>query len=198
MCVIGVYLLPERRRYVFLSRSGFIRCLSFEVFDLQDDIWGYGSFLIKHGVGESGLGDGADFSGDSEREIVDGTDGVFIEDGFRSARQFQVVEDIGFGFLPTESGHVVADGDALAEGLHDGELHDSAEIGLTHEDEDKRVAGIHFEVGQQAEFFEGSGLEEMRLIDDQEDCFARLLSGFQESGLDLGVDGAFGYPGGQS
>jgi hypothetical protein len=51
---------------------------------------------------------------------------------------------------------------------------------------------IHFKVGQQPEFFKRSALEQMRLVDDQEDGFPRLLAGFQEGGLDLSVDGAFG------
>ena len=67
---------------------------------------------------------------------------------------------------------MVADGDSLVEGFHDGKLHDSSQIGLTGEDEDEGVVGIHLEVGQQPEFFEGTGLEEMGLIDDQKDGFS--------------------------
>jgi len=31
--------------------------LSFEVFDLQNYLCGYGSFLVEHGIGERCLGD---------------------------------------------------------------------------------------------------------------------------------------------
>jgi hypothetical protein len=89
---------------------------------------------------------------------------------------------------------VVADGYALVEGLHDGKVHDSAEIGLTGEDEDEGVVGIHFEIGKKPEFFEGAGLKEMGLIDDEEDGFSRLFFGVQEGMLYLVVDGALGEP----
>lgn len=78
-CVIEGDLESERR----YCRSGRACFLSLEVFDLQDDFCRYSSFLIEHGIGERGLGDDADFSRDAEREIVDGTDGVFVEDGFQ-------------------------------------------------------------------------------------------------------------------
>jgi len=40
--------------------------LSFQVFDLQYDFSGDDAFLVEHGVGKCGFGDGADFSGDTE------------------------------------------------------------------------------------------------------------------------------------
>ena len=44
-------------------------------------------------------------------------------------------------------------GNSLAERLHDSELHNPSEIGLTAEDEDERIERVHFEVGQETEFF---------------------------------------------
>ena len=87
---------------------------------------------------------------------------------------------------------MVSDGDTLVEGFHNGELHDSSQIGLSGEDEDEGVVGIHLKVGQEPEFFQGSGLKKMGLIDDEQDGFTQLLFGFQEGLLDLGVDGALG------
>jgi len=63
---------------------------------------------------------------------------------------------------------------------------------LTGEDEDERVVGVHLEVGKQPQFFEGAGLKQMSLVDDDEDGFSRTLFGFQESFLDLAIDGALG------
>jgi hypothetical protein len=82
------FVIPGWQRYRYLSHPERVCFLSFEVFDLQDDICGYGSFLVKHGVGESGLGDGADFSGDAERELVDCIQGVLIEDRLRCSCEF--------------------------------------------------------------------------------------------------------------
>ncbi|MEI6314491.1 MAG: hypothetical protein WCO89_06445 [Syntrophus sp. (in: bacteria)] len=46
---------------------------------------------------------------------------------------------------------------------------------MADQDEDKGVIGIHFEVGEESQFFKGTGLEEMCLVDDEEDGFAELL-----------------------
>ena len=79
---------------------------------------------------------------------MDGGKGLIIEEGFLGAGQFEVVQDIVFGFIWREAGHMVTHGDSLAERLHDGEVHDPSEIGLTAEDEDKGVIGVHFKVGE--------------------------------------------------
>ena len=67
---------------------------------------------------------------------------------------------------------MVADGNPLLEGLHDGKVHDPSQVGLPGEDEDKGVIGVHFEVGQEPEFLQGAGLQEMGLVDDQQDGFS--------------------------
>jgi len=92
---------------------------------------------------------------------------------------------------------VVTDGDPLVKGFHHSKLHDPLQIGLAGEDQDEGVVGVHLEVGQESEFFEGTGLEKMGLIDDQEDGLSRTLLGFQKRLLDLTVDGALGESRGQ-
>jgi len=171
------------------------RCLSLEVFDLQYDFSGDGAFLVEHGVSEGSFGDGADFSGDPERELVDGLHGRWVEDGLFGACEVEVMGDVVCGFLGADGRHVVAHGDSLVERFHDGELHGSSQFGVTGEDEDEGVVGVHFEIGQESEFFEGASLEEVSFIDDEEGGFAQLLFGVEQCLLDLGVDGALGEPG---
>ena len=122
--------------------------LSFEALYLEDDIGVDGVFLIEHGVCESGFGDGADFSRDAERDLMNAIESLVIEDRLFCAGQLKVMSDIMFALLGAQGGHMVADGDALVEGLHDGEVHDPSEIGLSGEDEDEGVIGIHLKVGQ--------------------------------------------------
>ncbi len=55
------------------------------------------------------------------------------------------------------------------------------QIGLTGEDEDEGVVGVHFEVGEQPQLLQGAGLKEVGLVDDQEDGFAELFFGFQRA-----------------
>lgn len=145
--------------------------------------------MIEHGIGECLFGDGADFSGDSEAEFMDGLEGLIVEDGFFCARDFEVMCDIEFGFVGTEGGHVVSHSDALVEGFHDGKLHGPSEIGVSREDQDEGVIGVHLEVGEESEFFEGSGLKQLGLIDCEEDGFPHLFFGLQDSALNLVVDG---------
>ena len=57
------------------------------------------------------------------------------------------------GLIRSETGHVVAHGDSLVKGFHDGKLHDPLQIRLTGEDENEGVVGVHLEVGEESEFF---------------------------------------------
>ncbi len=166
--------------------------LSIEALYLEDDIGINGTFLVEHGVSEGLLGYGADFSGDSERCLMNGIEGHLVKDRLSSACQFEVMSDIAFALIGAERGHMVSHGDALIEWFHDGEVHDPSEIGLTGEDQDEGVIRVHFKVGQEPEFFQRSGLEEMGLIDDEDYGFSHLLFGFEQGLLDLAVDGAFG------
>ena len=169
--------------------------LAFEVLDFQDHLGADGAFLVEQGIGQSLLDDGADLSGDAEGDLMDRIQSMIVQDRLSCASEFQVVVDIGFGLFRGEPRHVVAHGDPLVEGFHDGKLHDPLQIGLTGEDQDEGVIGIHLEVGEEPQFFEGSGLEKMSLVNDQKDGLSRTLFGFQESLLDLTIDGTMGEPG---
>jgi hypothetical protein len=106
--------------------------------------------------------------------------------------------DIMFGLFGVKAWHVVTDGDPLVKGFHHGKLHDALQIGLTGEDQDEGVIGVHLEVGKQSEFFQGAGLKKMGLIDNQKDGLSRTLLGFQKTLLDLTIDGALGEPRGKT
>jgi hypothetical protein len=103
--------------------------------------------------------------------------------------------DIVFGLFGREARHVIADGDSLVKGFHDGKLHDAFQIRLTGEDQDEGVEGVHLEVGEESEFFQGAGLKKMGFIDDEKDRFPRTLPEFQKGLLDLTIDGALGESG---
>ena len=89
--------------------------LSFEVFDSEHHLRGDGAFLIEHGVGESLLGDGSYFSWDAEAELVNGLEGLLVEDGFFGPCQGHVMRYVLSGLFRAERGHVVADGDSLVD-----------------------------------------------------------------------------------
>jgi len=66
----------------------------FEFFDFQDHFGGDGSFLVEHGIGKSLFDDGADFSGDAKRDVMDSLHGTLIQDGFGRSGQFHVMIDV--------------------------------------------------------------------------------------------------------
>ena len=179
------FLLSKGRWHGFFS--------SLEGFHLEHDLRGDGSFLIEHGVCEGLLGDGADFSGDAEVELMNGFESLVIEDGLLSACKLEVMVDIGFGLLGCKPWLVVSYSNTLIEGLHHGELHDSSEIGLPGQDQNEGIVGVHLKVGQKPEFLQGAGLKQMTFVHDQDHGFSHLLLGFQKSLLDLCIDGAFGH-----
>jgi hypothetical protein len=92
---------------------------------------------------------------------------------------------------------VIPHGDSLVKGFHDGKLHDPFQVGLTGEDQDEGIVGVHLEVGEESQLFQRAGLEKMGLVDDEKDSFSRTLLGFEKRFLDLAIDGAFGESGGQ-
>ena len=112
---------------------------SFEFFDFQDHFGSDSSFLVEHGIGESLFDDGADFSGDTKGDIMDSLHGTLIQDGLGCSGQFHVMIDVSAGLFLIQSRHVVANGDPLVEGFHDGKIHGSSQIALTGKDQDEWV-----------------------------------------------------------
>ena len=78
--------------------------LNLEGFDLEDHVGGDGAFFSEEGIGQSGFGDGADFPGDAEGDLVNGPEGLLVQEGFPGAGQLQVVSHIVFGFFGLETG----------------------------------------------------------------------------------------------
>jgi hypothetical protein len=128
---------------------------------------------------------------------MDSLEGMVVQNRLPCAGQFEMMGNIEFCLFGGEPRHVIPHGDSLVERFHDGKLHDAFQIGLTGEDEDEGVVGVHLEIGQQPEFFEGAGLEKMSLVDDEKDGPTRTVPGFQKGLLDLAVDGALGESGRQ-
>lgn len=67
-----------------------------------------------------GFGYGSYLSEDAEGDLLDGLEGLVVKDRLLCACQFEVMGDIAFGFIGTETWHVVAHGDALVEGFFGG------------------------------------------------------------------------------
>jgi hypothetical protein len=163
-----------------------------QTFDFEDHIGSDVSFMIEHGVCECLYDDGADFSWYSEADFMSGIEGLVIKYGLMSAGQFQVMSDKLFGLFDSEGMHVVTHVDTLIEGFHDGKFHGPPEIALPCQDQDEGVVGIHFEIGQQPEFFKRAGFQEMGFVNNEDNGFSDFFPGLQDGLLNLLVDQAFG------
>ncbi len=58
-------------------------------------------------------------------------------------------------FFERKPWHVLTHGHSLVEWFHHGKLHGPPQFRLSREDKDERIIGVHLEVGQQSQFFEG-------------------------------------------
>ena len=89
---------------------------------------------------------------------------------------------------------MVADDDALREGLVDGHREAPAQFGLAEQEQAEAVLGVHLVVGEQAEILEDVGAEMMRFVDDEDGADARIGAEPGDLALDLPIErgaGAF-------
>jgi len=85
--------------------------------------------------------------------------------------------------------HAVSHGDPLSKGEVDSESELSEELGLSCEDEEEGVLGVHFEVEEDAELVEERGAQEVGFIEDEDGLFS--LSGeLSDAGLDFAEEEA--------
>jgi len=68
-------------------------------FHSEDHLRGDGALLIEHGIGESGFGNGPYFSGDAEGALVNGLEGLLVEDGLVCTCKLEVMGEIVLGFM---------------------------------------------------------------------------------------------------
>jgi hypothetical protein len=95
--------------------------------------------------------------------------------------------DVPSSLLQVEGRDLVADSDALVEGLVGSEAELVGQVRLTEQDEGDEGGGVHLLVEEEAELIEDIGGEEMALVDDEEDetAFAGEVS---QGGLQLGLE----------
>jgi hypothetical protein len=95
--------------------------------------------------------------------------------------------DVPSSLLQVEGRDLVADSDALVEGLVGSEAELVGQVRLTEQDEGDEGGGVHLLVEEEAELIEDIGGEEMALVDDEEDetVFAGEVS---QGGLQLGLE----------
>jgi hypothetical protein len=104
--------------------------------------------------------------------VVDARDEAVAEELVLVTSNAEVVLDVSGGFFEVERSEVVADGDALMEGLVRGEAELVGQVRLAEEDEGDEGSGVHLVVEEEAQLVEELRREEMSFVDDQQDVAA--------------------------
>ena len=116
---------------------------------------------------------------------MDQADCVVGEQGVGSAGEFEVMGDVVAGLGWGEWWHGEAERDSLVERGEHAELDPPPEGGLSDEQTRERGSGVEFAVGQEPDFFELVGGEEVGFVDRGDDAFTSFVffGGEQVNGL---------------
>src|SRR5439155_2264814 len=97
----------------------------------------------------------------------------------------QVVRQVALGLGGVHPSHGVTQGDALVERGEGAEFDPPAQGWLPNQQRGERAAGVKVGVGQQPQFFELVGVEQVRLVDHEHDGAAAFVvfGGEQVHGL---------------
>jgi|GEM_PF-6023098 len=141
-------------------------------------------FLLCGAEEERSAAEVVDPAGDALGVVVDEGQEAIGENGFPPTSDAEMVFDISSSLFEVEGFEVVADGDALAEGLEGGEAQLVGQVRLAEKDEGEQGGGIHLVVEQKTELVEDIVGEQVRFVDDEEDG-AALAGQIGEGGAQL-------------
>ena len=103
---------------------------------------------------------------------MDGLDGVWIKERLVKAGEVEVMLQVGAGFVVRKGWQVEFQGDSLIKGLVNGSEEPFSEMGLSDEDNEGGVGGVHIEVGDNLKFIEVFVFKQMGFIkEDDGDLF---------------------------
>ena len=135
-------------------------------------------------------------------DVTGGAFGMFKQVGDETAAEklalktgdTEMVFDVSGGLFEIEGGELVADSDALLEGMVRSKGQFLSEVRLAEEDEGEVGSGVEIGIEQKAELVKDFGREEMGLVNDeqQEAVFAGEV---EESVVELGLEVAKGKGG---
>ena len=110
--------------------------------------------MLRGAQEEGAAADVVDLAGDSLGVIVDTTGEAVAEELTLVASDAEVVLDVTGGLFQVEGAEMIANGDALVEGLVRGEAELVGQVGLAEQDEGDEGRGIHIIIEQEAELVE--------------------------------------------
>ena len=126
---------------------------------------------------------------------MEGSDESVTEELVLIAGDAQVMFDVGGGFLEVERAEIVANGEALVEGLKGGEAEQMGQVGLAEEDEGEGGGGVEVVVEQETELVEDVVGQAVGFVEDEQGVTA-LASQVGQGGAQLrqeAVEGVSGF-----
>jgi hypothetical protein len=157
-------------------------------FEVADDTLEVGfvedGFFLGGAKKESVAAEVVDLACDTLGVVVEGGEKSVREDRLLATGDTEMVFDIGGGLLEVKWLEMIADGDALAEGLEGGEAELVSQVGLADEDESEQGGRIHLVVKQKTELVEDVVGEQVSFVDDEENG-AALAGQIGKSGAKL-------------
>jgi len=148
-------------------------------------------FVFSGAEQEGTATDVVDLAGDAFGVVIDTGEEAIAKDLVVRASDPQVVLDVGDGFQKIKGLELVADGDALLEGLIGGEAEEVGQVGLTEQDQGEQGGGVHLVVEQEAELVEDVRRQAMGLIKDEQEGTA-LAGQVGQGGAQLGQEAVEG------
>jgi hypothetical protein len=145
------------------------------------------ALLVNHAGQEGGGAKEVNLAGDALGVIEDAAQRVVAEElAALKAGDPDVVLDISNGVLQVEGLEMVADGQALVEGLVAGQAQGVAQDGLADQEQRGQGMAVHLVRQQQAELLKGISRQQVGLVDDQQGEAAPGLDQVAEGGADGG------------
>jgi len=142
-------------------------------------------FAFGHAEQEGVAAEVVDLAGDALGVVIDGGDETVAEELVGGAGDAEMMFDVSEGLLEVKGAEVVADGDALVEGLVRGEAEELGQVRLAEQNQGEQGGGVHVIVEEEAELVEDVWGQAMGFIEDEQEITA-LASQVGEGGVELG------------
>ena len=98
---------------------------------------------------------------------MNGSERCIINDGFRTTSALQLMQDVGSDLFVIQTGIVVMDGDALAQGFMNGLSQDVIEVRFSAKYQCKTVDGVIAIIHEHLDIIQNAGAEILGFINSK-------------------------------
>ena len=116
---------------------------------------------------QGGQGQLVDLAENAFGGLIEGLAGGVVKQRLGDAGGFELMREVGVEFLARETFQVILHGDALAQGFVHLQREGAAQQGLADQQQSQVVGGIHVEVEQQRDLFQGGMAQQLGFVADE-------------------------------